>query len=67
MLSSVQRGVTLEAGERIWRELDTIPIPVEELKTVAAVLLPALVSAEAGLRAGGEVERSSNVLEVNRV
>ena len=67
MLSRVQCDVTLEAGERIWRELDTIPIPVEELKTVAAVLLPALVSAEAGLRAGGEVERSFNVLEVNRV
>ena len=69
---TVGRGNVVPTGEKTPRELDAIPVPVYVVlnvgvQTVAAVLLPVLVSAEAGLRARRQVERSFNVFEVDGV
>ena len=68
VLPCVQRGAGLFTQGSIRGELDAISTPVDEFETVAAVLLlVGVVSTEAGLRAGSEVEHPSKVLEVDGV
>ena len=68
VLPCVQRGTTLFTRGSIRGELDAISTPVDAFETVATVsLLVGVVSTEAGLRAGREVEHPSEVLEVDGV